>query len=168
MAVRPFEAGSIITVDYVPTPAPIAASPDLFDAASGDTEVAPRGATSSQSSANVPSLAPGQGAQDGEEEPRNLGDDAARSAHPTGTAATAPSVPGVFLILAQDYTTELVEARYPPIPNWPLRYCLCPRLAIAGTRRDSPSCVRSSLSRSVPKHSSLPYPVGARRSYRRL
>ena len=108
-----FEAGSIITVDYVPTSAPIEASPDLNDAAPGDTEVTHRGATSAPSSADTPSLAPGQEAPNGEEAPRNPGDDVARSAHPEGTAVAAPSVPGVFLILAQDYTTELVEARVP-------------------------------------------------------
>ncbi|CAE7942823.1 unnamed protein product, partial [Symbiodinium necroappetens] len=106
-----FTSGSVVVVDYVPEPEP-------SDAPDGDPEAndtATQGNTSAPLSTEHPAAnADGSSHPGGGDDPprgQDGGDD--DHPHPDSGADTRPTLPGVFLILSQDYATELVEARIP-------------------------------------------------------
>ncbi|CAE7176445.1 unnamed protein product, partial [Symbiodinium necroappetens] len=106
-----FTSGSVVVVDYVPEPAP-------SDALEGDPE-----ATDTTAYGNTPAPSNTEhplARTDGSAHP-GRGDDPPRGQegrddglpHPDSGTNTCPMLPGVFLILSQDYTTELLEVRIP-------------------------------------------------------
>ena len=106
-----FSSGSVVVVDYVPEPAP-------SDAIGGDPEIAEtatQGTIPAQSSTEHPVAdEDGPAHSSGRNDPprdQDGGDDG--HLPPDGGVNTRPMLPGVFLILSQDYTTELVEVRIP-------------------------------------------------------
>ena len=109
-----FDAGSVITVDYMPVPAPAEAPSSTHEGAQGTPPAEGNDIAGPHDPTGAQAATPGQGAQGNDGEPPHGPDDGVTGRVNPGryTAADAP-VPGVFLVLAQDYTTELVEARVP-------------------------------------------------------
>ena len=105
-----FTTQTVVVVDYVPTPTP-------SDTAEGDPAVpdATAQGLSSQAAGTSTSVADTDGPTrpGGDDLPRDRGSHSGGDPVPENAADTCPTLPGVFLILSQDYTTELIEARIP-------------------------------------------------------
>ena len=109
-----FEAGSVIIVDYAPVPTLGDAPHDTHGGTQGDAEASHSGAGASHGPTDTLSAASGQEAREsGRESPRNNEDDGAGQGPLDRASSINVAVPGVFLVLAQDYTTELIEAQLP-------------------------------------------------------
>ncbi|OLQ07506.1 hypothetical protein AK812_SmicGene9087 [Symbiodinium microadriaticum] len=107
-----FEHGLVVVVDYVPDPASIATPVEAPANATEGAQTQGGVATNTQDGSSLPA-----GTNDREQDDEG---DAARSNQgrvesdqPGPSTAQNPELHGVFLVLAQDYTAELVEARMP-------------------------------------------------------